>query len=72
MPLPWNVPLVPPVTVTSAVTKSVTSSEKVKVTSRASAALIASGTPPIVTVGTDVSTVKVASAANPRLPAVSK
>ena len=72
MPLPWKVPFEPPVTVTSPVAKPVTSSEKVKVAVKAVVALIASGTPLIVTVGAAVSTVKVAVAANPRLPAVSK
>ena len=66
-------PLVPPATVTSAVSKPVTSSEKVKVAVKASVALIASGTPVIATVGAAVSTVKVASwAGAPWLPAASQ
>ena len=71
MALPENVPFEPPVTVTSSVSKPVTSSEKVKETSRAVVALIASGTPPISSVGAAVSTVKVAAAADPGLPAAS-
>ena len=72
MPLPANAPFEPPVTVTSPVTKPVTSSEKVKVAVKASVALIASGTPVIVSVGAAVSTVKVAVCWAPWLPAASQ
>ena len=72
MALPENVPFEPPVTVTSPVAKPVTSSEKVKVAVKASVALIASGTPVIVTVGAAVSTVKVAVCSDPWLPAASQ
>ena len=72
MALPENAPLEPPVTVTSPVTKPVTSSEKVKVAVKAVVALIASGTPPMVSVGAAVSTVKVAVRRDPWLPAASK
>ncbi len=46
-----NVPFVPPVTVTSPVTNSVTASEKVNVAVSAAVELIFAGTPPISTVG---------------------
>ena len=46
-----NVPFVPPVTVTSPVTKPVTSSDHVNVTLSAVVVLIAEGNPPISTAG---------------------
>ena len=59
-----NVPFVPPVTATSAVSNPVTSSENVNVTLSASVELIADGTPVISTVGAVASQVAVAVTAD--------
>jgi hypothetical protein len=63
VPLPENVPFVPPVTVTSPVANPVTDSLNVNVAVSAVVALIRAGTPVIVTVGADVSQTAVAETA---------
>ena len=59
-PVPVNSPFVPPVTVTSPVTNSVTTSENANVAVNASVELITDGTPVIATVGTSASQTAVA------------